>query len=162
MEDKGDYDPPAMDGWKLVIENPSTGPPLPPPGMTAPPPPPSGMGIEGADGGGKPKPKIYWRARFEEENVSTRILPETPLWGVEKELLGMDQETEEYVLFPPPTRSGRANEGDERRNRRSSRIIDGRGMDGIIEESRDDRDDKKRRRKRRSMLEPELVDDGRR
>lgn len=167
MEDNGRYEPPAMDDWKLVIEyppGPTGAPPPPPPAdLAALPPPPPGMGIDGANGGGKAKPNIYWRARFDEENVTTRILPEAPLWGVERKLLGMDRETEDYVLFPPATRGRGGNEGGERRSRRSSRLIDGGGnMDGVMRDSRDDRDDKRRRRrKRRSMLEPGPMDDGR-
>jgi hypothetical protein len=69
-----------MDDWKLVIEYP-----------------------EGSDG----KPHVYWRARFPEENVSTRVLPESPMWQLERELLALDHETEDYVLHPPPTREER-------------------------------------------------------
>ena len=148
MEDHGRYEPPAMDDWKLVIE-------YPPAGSAAPPPP--GAGAEGADGGGRPKPNIYWRARFGDEHVSTRVLPEAPLWGIERKLLDMDRETEEYVLFPPPTKSGKGNEGGERKSRRSSRMIDsGNNMDGNNRGSRDDR-----KGKRRSLLEPGPADDGR-
>lgn len=159
MEDHGFYEPPAMDDWKLVIEYPGSTA-LPPhssdPAAPLPPPP-------DVDGGGKPKPNIYWRARFADENVSTRILPEAPMWGIERKLLGLDRETEEYVLDPPPTKSRGGIEGGERRSRRSSRLIEAGPMDGIVRESRDDRDDKRRRRRRRrSVLEPGLADDERR
>jgi hypothetical protein len=81
MEDKGRYVPEAMDDWKLVIAYPN---------------------------GPESKPDIYWKARFSDKNVSTRVLPESPLWGIERRLLGLDEETEEYVLGPPPTRERRA------------------------------------------------------
>jgi len=75
-EDKDKYRPEALDDWKLVVEYP-----------------------EGPQG----KPDIFWKARFEERNVSTRILPESPLWGLERRLLGLDEEMEEEVLRPPPS-----------------------------------------------------------
>ncbi|KAF2097482.1 hypothetical protein NA57DRAFT_67001 [Rhizodiscina lignyota] len=78
VEDDGRYDPEAMDDWKLVVEYP-----------------------DGPQG----RPNIYWKARFKSRNVSTRVLPESPLWDLERELLAMDPETEEYVLHPPPTRN---------------------------------------------------------
>jgi hypothetical protein len=76
VDDKGRYDPEAMDEWKLVVEYP-----------------------HGPDA----KPEIYWKARFEDRNVSTRILPESPLWGAERKLLGLDEEMEQEVLWPSPT-----------------------------------------------------------
>lgn len=83
MEDDGRYDPEAMDDWKLVVEYPD---------------------------GDKGRPNVYWRARFRSDNVSTRILPESPLWDLEKELLALDPETEDWVLHPPPTRKSRRSE----------------------------------------------------
>lgn len=88
MDDKDRYEPESMDAWKLVVDYP-----------------------DGRDA----KPNIYWRARFRSEDVSTRTLPEAPLWGVELDLLGMDSETEDYVLHPPPTRPQRGDRGDDRR-----------------------------------------------
>jgi hypothetical protein len=80
MDDKGRYLPEAMDDWKLTIDYP-----------------------DGPDA----KPDIYWKARFSEKNVSTRVLPESPLWGLERRLLGLDEEAEEYVLWPPPSKERR-------------------------------------------------------
>jgi len=76
-DDKGRYEPEAMDEWKLVVSYP-----------------------QGPDG----KPEIYWKARFEDRNVSTRVLPESPLWGPERRLLGLDEDMEDEVLRPPPTK----------------------------------------------------------
>jgi hypothetical protein len=76
MEDRGDYHPEAMDDWKLVVDYPN---------------------------GQRNAPEIYWKARFKERNVSTRVLPECPLWATERRLLGMDREMEEEVMRPPPT-----------------------------------------------------------
>jgi len=75
-EDKGDWEPPALDDWKLVVEYPEE----------------SGE-----------KPDVYWKAKFKSNNVSTRVLPEAPLWEYERQLLSMDQKMEEEVLRPPPT-----------------------------------------------------------
>lgn len=76
-DDKGDYEPEAMNDWKLVIEYP-----------------------HGSDA----RPEIYWKARFPEKNVSTRILPESPLGAVERKLLALDEDMEEQVLWPKPTK----------------------------------------------------------
>jgi hypothetical protein len=75
-EDHGRYDPKFLDDWTLVIKY--------------------------QDGKDK-KPSIYWKATFEETNVSTRMLPECPLWSFERQLLGMYKEMEGYVSHPPPT-----------------------------------------------------------
>ena len=87
VDDKGSYDPEALDDWKLIVEytpeDEATGHERP------------------------PKPNVYWKARFADENVSTRVLPEAPLWGIERALLDMDPKTEEYVFEPPETRNKR-------------------------------------------------------
>jgi hypothetical protein len=80
MEDRGKYEPEALDEWKLVIAYP-----------------------DGPDA----KPDIIWKARFSDRNVTTRVLPESPMWGLERRLLGLDEETEDYVLWPPPTKERR-------------------------------------------------------
>ncbi|KAJ9649677.1 hypothetical protein H2199_000456 [Coniosporium tulheliwenetii] len=85
IDDKGRYDPEALDDWKLVVEYPS----------------------DSGGGRGSEHPNIYWRARFREQNVSTRVLPESPLWRFERELARRDPETYEYVLYPPETRPER-------------------------------------------------------
>jgi Uncharacterized alpha/beta hydrolase domain (DUF2235) len=79
-EDKGEYDPPALQDWRLVVEYP-----------------------DGPDA----RPDIYWKAKFKERNVSTRVLPEAPLWEFERRLLATDPDMEEEVLRPPPTRKPR-------------------------------------------------------
>jgi hypothetical protein len=67
-----------MDDWKLVVEYP-----------------------DGEHG----KPDVHWKARFKDRNVSTRVLPEAPLWAFERQLLSMaDPKIEDEVLRPPPTR----------------------------------------------------------
>jgi hypothetical protein len=78
-DDRGDYEPPALDDWKLVVEYP-----------------------DGEQEGARPR--IFWRARFEDEDVSTRVLPESPLWSYERDLLALDPKIKEEVLYPPPTR----------------------------------------------------------
>lgn len=76
-EDDGDYEPKALDDWKLIVEYP-----------------------DGPDG----KPDVYWKAKFRDNNVSTRILPEAPLWEFERALLRLSPDMEDEVLHPPPTR----------------------------------------------------------
>jgi hypothetical protein len=65
------------------------------------------VNIEYADGA--KRPNVYWKLRTKDRNVSTRVMPEAPLWGIEKELLDYDPETEEFIMRPP----------DESRRRRS-------------------------------------------
>jgi hypothetical protein len=76
-EDRGLYDPESMDDWKLVVEYP--------------------------EGQGR-KPDVYWKARFSDRNVSTRVLPESPIWDAERTLLSMFRDMEDEVLRPPPTK----------------------------------------------------------
>jgi hypothetical protein len=85
-EDKGDYDPTALlEEWKLMVEYPD------------------------GEGG---KPDIYWKARFRGENVTTRELPESPLWSFERQLLSLDPKMERQVFAPPPTQAtGRKSSG---------------------------------------------------
>lgn len=80
-DDRGPYEPEALDDWKLSIEYPPDDP-------------------EGRFS----KPRIVWNARFREGGVTTRVIPEAPLWGVERRLLALDPETEDYVYRPPPSR----------------------------------------------------------
>lgn len=75
-EDKGLYQPDSLEDWRLVVEYP-----------------------DGDRGGAE----VYWKAKFRERNVTTRVLPECPLWGYERRLLGMDREMEREVMRPPPT-----------------------------------------------------------
>jgi len=95
VDDKGRYDPEALDEWKLVVEY--TGE------------------DQGGDGYARPsKPHVYWKARFSDENVSTRVLPEAPLWGIERALLEMDERVAEYVYEPPETVNKRVRRRRER------------------------------------------------
>ncbi|KAG8626227.1 hypothetical protein KVT40_005172 [Elsinoe batatas] len=90
IDDKGTYQPRALKDWKLTIEP--------------------------AEEGGRPD--IFWELRTKQSNVTTRVLPESPLWPLERELLEMDpdREVEDYVLRPPlPGRAPRS-------GRRSSRL----------------------------------------
>jgi hypothetical protein len=50
----------------------------------------------------KPEPDIYWKAKFKDEGI-VKILPEAPLWGVEKELCRRDKQMWDAVKRPPPT-----------------------------------------------------------
>ncbi|QIW95166.1 hypothetical protein AMS68_000684 [Peltaster fructicola] len=88
ISDRGVYDCKALQDWKLNIEQ-----------------PPDGRG----------RPNIYWKLRTRQKDVSTRVMPEAPLWGMEKELLDYDRETRDYVMRPAAIRQRRS-----RNNRRTS------------------------------------------
>jgi len=78
-DDYSHYTPRAMKDWKLVVD------------------------AGESDGGRQARPDIYWQLTTKQKNVSTRILPESPLWPLERELLEMDpdREIEEFVMHPP-------------------------------------------------------------
>ncbi|KAF2086716.1 hypothetical protein K490DRAFT_15318, partial [Saccharata proteae CBS 121410] len=80
LEDRGRYDPEAMDPWRLVVEYDDDG-----------------------------RPNVYWRLRqrVDERSVSTNVLPESPLWGLERDLAQRDPDTYAYVVNPPKQRARR-------------------------------------------------------
>ena len=96
--DHGTYDPRALRDWKLVIH----------PG-------------ENDSHGRQGKHDIYWQLTTKEKNVTSRILPESPLWPLERELLEMyaNDEVVDYTLDPPISArakgKGRANRSHSRR-----------------------------------------------
>jgi hypothetical protein len=95
-DDVNAYTPRALKDWKLIIE-------------------------EGALENGKPgRPDIYWRLTTGQKNVSTRVLPESPLWPLERELLEMEQdrEIERYVLDPPISAESKSRSSKRNRSRR--------------------------------------------
>lgn len=47
-------------------------------------------------------PDIHWRLKFRDPSA-VKILPEAPLWGIEKELARRDPETYDYIKRPPAT-----------------------------------------------------------
>ncbi|KAL9096773.1 MAG: hypothetical protein Q9165_001261 [Trypethelium subeluteriae] len=98
-DDVGPYECKALEDWRLVVE-PSTQP-------------------------GSKAPGVYWKLssrklREEDGRVSTEILPESPLWDLERELLSYDPRTYDFVTDPPPVRAP-PGEGSEKR-RRSKRV----------------------------------------
>jgi hypothetical protein len=75
--DKGMYSPKALSDWKLFVEY---------------------------DGGKeRGRPHVFWKLRTAERNVTTRVLPEAPLSPLERELLEVDPEMEDFVCRPAPT-----------------------------------------------------------
>ncbi|OQO10553.1 hypothetical protein B0A48_03851 [Cryoendolithus antarcticus] len=88
LDDKGRYECKALDDWKLNIEN-------------------------TADG--SKRPNVFWKLRIKDMDVSTRIMPEAPLWGIERELLEYDPETMEYVLKPSAVRQRKSKSKRESR-----------------------------------------------
>ncbi|KAF2718853.1 hypothetical protein K431DRAFT_229884 [Polychaeton citri CBS 116435] len=79
LEDKGRYECKALEDWKLYIEY----------------------------GENSKRPNIFWKLRTKEKNVSTRVLPEAPLWQLEREIIEYDLETEDYVMNPSAVRQKR-------------------------------------------------------
>lgn len=81
--DMGRYECRALKDWRLVIE--------------------PGEGEQGRPG----RPDVFWRLQTKQKNVTTRILPECPLFPLERELLDMDpdREIQDYVLRPPVQQS---------------------------------------------------------
>ena len=88
IDDKGLYDCQALQDWKLVVDYPENS--------------------EFFDEADEEKratraPRtldVFWKLRTQQTNVTTRILPESPLWPLERELLELDPDFEEYALNP--------------------------------------------------------------
>ncbi|KAG9581943.1 hypothetical protein KCV01_g15190, partial [Aureobasidium melanogenum] len=78
VDDEGSYDPKALHDWKLFVD------------------------YDGEKGQGG-RPDVFWKLRTAERNVTTRMIPEAPLLPLERELLEMDPEMEEFVFRPAPT-----------------------------------------------------------
>ena len=78
VDDEGLYEPKALKDWKLFVD------------------------YEGEKGKGG-RPNVFWKLRTSERNVTTRTIPEAPLLPLERELLEMDPEMEEFVYRPAPT-----------------------------------------------------------
>lgn len=96
VEDKGIYDCPAMQDWKLVVDY------------------TSGPGLQGPEG----EPNIFWKLRRERDNrknLTTRVLPEAPLWGIERKLCQRDPSVYDYITAPPPTSNKSRSSGKRRR-----------------------------------------------
>jgi hypothetical protein len=89
LSDRGRYVCEALRDWKLNIEYPD----------------------------GAKRPNVYWKLRSKDRNVSTRVMPEAPLWGIEKELLDYDPDTEEYIMRPPDESRRRSRGRKEKRRR---------------------------------------------
>ncbi|KAJ4305507.1 hypothetical protein N0V90_001038 [Kalmusia sp. IMI 367209] len=60
----------------------------------------------GPDGARAADPDVHWKLKYRDPNA-VRILPEAPLWGIEKELARRDPETYDYVKRPPATGGNR-------------------------------------------------------
>jgi hypothetical protein len=91
LSDRGRYVCEALRDWKLNIEYPD----------------------------GAKRPNVFWKLRSKDRNVSTRVMPEAPLWGIEKELLDYDPNTEEYIMRPPDESRRRRSRGRKEKRRRT-------------------------------------------
>ena len=58
---------------------------------------------------------VFWKLRTQQTNVTTRILPESPLWPLERELLELDPDVEAVALNPGATTKLRSSRGGSRR-----------------------------------------------
>ncbi|KAF2645009.1 hypothetical protein P280DRAFT_185668 [Massarina eburnea CBS 473.64] len=82
IHDKGVYKCPALtDKYKLVVDY-------------------------GLDTVRSSEPDIHWKLKVRDQD-SVRILPEAPLWGIEKEFARRDPETFDYIKRPPATGTSR-------------------------------------------------------
>lgn len=79
----------------------------------------------------KPEPDIYWKYKFKDGDA-VKIMPEAPLWGVEKELCRRDKETWEMVKRPPATGTSSSSKPKRRKSVRpaSADMSGGRGANG--------------------------------
>lgn len=78
--DRGDYDARALtDSYKLSVDY--------------------GPNKERAS-----DPEIYWRIKWRDTDA-VKILPEAPLWRLERELARKDPDTYDYLKRPPPTKT---------------------------------------------------------
>ncbi|KAF2500618.1 hypothetical protein BU16DRAFT_502560 [Lophium mytilinum] len=88
VDDKGVYECRALtDNWRLVV-----------------------------DYNNSAEVDVFWKLKNRDRKVSTRVLPEAPLWKLERELAMTDPKTYDYVIRPPPTGAKRKS------GRRSSRV----------------------------------------
>jgi hypothetical protein len=65
-------------------------------------------------------PDVFWKLKFKDSDA-VRVLPEAPLWRLERELCRRDPRTFDYVKRPPA--SGRAGKGGGNGKRRSGRPV---------------------------------------
>lgn len=93
VSDRGPYDcRPLTDSYKLVIDY--------------------GPNGRSKDDNGT-SPDIFWKLRFRDDDA-VKILPEAPLWRLERELCMRDARTWEYVRRPPATGIGKEGRGSRR------------------------------------------------
>ncbi|KAF2007022.1 hypothetical protein P154DRAFT_180955 [Amniculicola lignicola CBS 123094] len=46
---------------------------------------------------------VFWKLKFKDDPDATKILPEAPLWTLQRELCKRDPRTYDYIRKPPPT-----------------------------------------------------------
>ena len=88
INDRGIYECKALENWKLVIES----------------------------SGDSKLPEVFWKSRSRPEDGFTKILPEAPLGRLEREILGYDLDTRDYVLRPSGVRRRRRTRSKGRRS----------------------------------------------
>ncbi|KAF2021550.1 hypothetical protein BU24DRAFT_22468 [Aaosphaeria arxii CBS 175.79] len=106
-------------------------------------------------------PDVFWKLKFRDE-AAVKVLPEAPLWRLERELAKKDPDTYHYVRRPPatgqkrrkqrPVSAGIVGNGKLSSGTRRSHVADDLGPRGSTRRSFVADDD--RRASRRSYIEP--------
>ncbi|KAF2111795.1 hypothetical protein BDV96DRAFT_466860, partial [Lophiotrema nucula] len=108
VSDRGTYDGhPLQDNYKLVVDYGGGG----------------GGGGRGQDSRGDDSgrdPDVHWKIR-EKGTDAVKVLPEAPLWRLERELCRRDPERYDFVKRPPAT--GRSSNTRSEKKRRSQRPV---------------------------------------
>ncbi|CAI6340396.1 unnamed protein product [Periconia digitata] len=103
-------------------------------------------------------PEVHWKAKFRDMD-GARILPEAPLWGIEKEFARRDPQTFDYVKRPPATgssrrKSGRGLNGDFAAPLKSPRMNGTSGRRSFVED--DGREGRRKNRASATVLEKKM------
>lgn len=117
IEDKGVYECRALADWKLVVDYPENSEFF------------DAQAQEDEKRGKRPPPRtldVYWKLRTQQTNVTTRVIPESPLWPLERELLEFDPDVEEVALNPGATVRQRSHKSGSRKMYSSRDISRGR------------------------------------
>lgn len=70
----------------------------------------------GPHGDATADPDVHWKLKWKDP-LAVKILPEAPLWGIEKELCRRDPDTYDYVKRPPATPAKKTSKSTPQRNK---------------------------------------------
>ncbi|KAF2267993.1 hypothetical protein CC78DRAFT_456008, partial [Lojkania enalia] len=109
IADKSDYECRALtDSYKLVID----------------------YGAQNTRDG---DPEVVWKLKFRDSDA-VKILPEAPLWKLERELARRDPQTFDYVKHPPATGRSGGKGGRRKSGRPASAAVEGSGRRSFVED----------------------------